>query len=331
MARESDTGSVDTSDVQLKRAVSIWNDSGGVGKTTATANVAEALARRDNSVLVIDLDPQAGGLTDHAGYEAAQQHPQYNIVDALLLPDRTLDEVIIPANNDDGLAWDLIPGHTGLANFDTKLMANLAPDENPLLLLRQNIEQAKLYTDYDYIILDCQASRGRIIENAVAATLNVVIPTECSRKGARAVDGLVNYISEVQRDLRNASGVRDDITTGVLSIVPNMAAKNGHLDNTEKQALEHLFREHQQLMPPFYIPSRAALSAAWTSQKTLLEYFEAEDTRNLRANEEVLPEMFDTLADYIEAGGIAPVDDNGVANIPPGLLSTDETELEGTP
>ncbi len=39
--------------------VAVINYKGGVGKTTATANLAAELAWRGHKILVLDLDPQA--------------------------------------------------------------------------------------------------------------------------------------------------------------------------------------------------------------------------------------------------------------------------------
>jgi len=331
MSSESNRGSDGRTEVKLERAVTIWNDSGGVGKTTVAINTAETLSRRGNDVLVIDLDSQAAGLTDHAGYEAARQHPEYNITDVLVVPDRSLEDIIIPADTDSGLAWDLIPAHEDLSNFGERVTFNVPVDEEPMLQLRKNIEAAELHLKYDYILIDCQASRGHIIDNAIAATLNVVIPTEGTRKGARSVDGLVNYVAEQQRDLRNASGLPDDIATGVISIIPNELAKNGQLSTNEQAALEHLLREHSERMAPFYIPSREAMKSAWTDQKTLLEYFDADGNRSPRSNEAVLSDMFDAIATYIKHGQVEPVDDP-LQNIPLSLYPDGEIpETVSTP
>ena len=40
-----------------------YSEAGGVGKTTLTANLADAHTQQGRDVLVIDLDPQEGSLT----------------------------------------------------------------------------------------------------------------------------------------------------------------------------------------------------------------------------------------------------------------------------
>ena len=43
---------------KMSKIITVSNQKGGVGKTTATIEIAEMLARLKKKVLVIDLDPQ---------------------------------------------------------------------------------------------------------------------------------------------------------------------------------------------------------------------------------------------------------------------------------
>lgn len=334
-------GEAPTNDVRLKRAVTVWNDSGGVGKTTITINSAEALARGDEKVLVLDMDPQFGGLTDHAGFSAAHSHEKFNIVDVLMMPDRSLTEIVLSADDErNDLEFDLIPAHEDLEKFGRKLDNNLSMKQSRIDVLRRNIFESGLINEYDYILIDCRASRGEVVANAVAATLNVMIPTECSRKGSRSVDGLVTYVENKQREIRRADSIPDDAQTRVVSIVPNEAAKTGRLTNTEKEALEYMLSEHPPArMPGFYIPARTLIRDSWKGQRPLRQYVEWKEHRDLRPNEEILPVMFDLLADIIREGDAGKVDDSSVANIPeelyPGydeedaeVMEYDESEVE---
>jgi chromosome partitioning protein len=302
---------------RLHTAATVWNDSGGVGKTTITINTAEALAEKGKDVLVIDLDPQYGGLTDHAGYEAALQHPDYNIMDALLMPNRSLDDIIVRGTEENNLPWDLITAHSDLEQFETRMASNLPLDEHQLIQLRKAIGNSNIPYQYDCMLIDCQASRGGLVANSIAATNNVLIPTELSRKGVRSVDGLVDFVKTVERDLRQLDETSDSITTGIVSVVPNKAAKTGRLTKNEQNSMETLLRNHLSVMPPFYVPSRTLLSEAWTEQMTLREYLRQDTTRDLRDNEKQLIDIFDILAESVANGAIRNTEiSEDIINVP---------------
>ena len=87
--------------------MAVFNQKGGVGKTTTALNLAAALGRDSTPTLLVDLDPQAH-LTAIHGQALGEAH---NSVFALYQDNRALEELAI--------VWDgvgrLIPAGTGFA------------------------------------------------------------------------------------------------------------------------------------------------------------------------------------------------------------------------
>nr|WP_275574937.1 AAA family ATPase [Neosynechococcus sphagnicola] len=67
--------------------ISVWNQKGGVGKTTNTVNIGATLAMRGKRVLLIDLDPQTD-LTQGLGINPDDFSDQFlSLMDQVALKD----------------------------------------------------------------------------------------------------------------------------------------------------------------------------------------------------------------------------------------------------
>lgn len=91
--------------------IAIFNQKGGVGKTTSILNIAGALYRRDNLALLIDIDPQ--GHLSHI-----HPSPVNNVAKTLFshYQDNTpLSELVMDWHQ----IGALIPAHSQLAKVDS--------------------------------------------------------------------------------------------------------------------------------------------------------------------------------------------------------------------
>src|SRR5258706_598785 len=92
--------------------ITVFNQKGGVGKTTTALNLAAALARAGEAPLAIDLDPQ-GHLTSLSGIGAVSGD---NSMYAFFRDNKPLSEILRHTTRN----WSLLPAHLELAKVDTQ-------------------------------------------------------------------------------------------------------------------------------------------------------------------------------------------------------------------
>ena len=120
------------------------NQKGGVGKTTVTLGVAAALARRDVSALLVDLDPQASA-TKVLGIDVDER---VTVADAMLEPERfALSQAIVKSP----WGFDVAPAETALASRESR---RATADE---FVLRDQLEQVE---GYQVVLIDCPPGLG---------------------------------------------------------------------------------------------------------------------------------------------------------------------------
>ena len=165
--------------------IAIANQKGGVGKTTTTANLASALARQGQRVLVIDTDPQSN-LTSALGAERAVEQ---SLADALLHRDRELPRYRV--KDAAGTELDIVPGTPELASVEIELQSKLGRE----LRLREHL--MGIDDGYDFVLMDTPPSLGVLTLNALVAADWVIIPTEARFFSLRGLQMLKESIQEV--------------------------------------------------------------------------------------------------------------------------------------
>lgn len=177
----------------MGKVIAIANHKGGVGKTTTTAAVGQALARKGKKVLLIDLDAQAN-LTS---FFVEEDSIESSVYDALR---GTLDKLPIMGVGDN---LSLVPASLDLAAAETALASKIARER----ILARLIENVK---GYDYILLDCPPSLGILTTNALAAATDLYIPLTAEALPLKGLKMLEEIVNEVRRSINprlNISGV----------------------------------------------------------------------------------------------------------------------------
>jgi chromosome partitioning protein len=272
----------------MKRAITLWSESGGVGKTTMATNVAAALGRRGERVLVVDLDPQLGSLTDHAGHQELKTGDREHLGDVLLDDEKSIRSLVVETGD-----FDLVPSHEGLANIESEMAAQ----NTSLREFQLRSALTEVADDYDYFIIDPPATLNVLVDNALVAARNVVIPIELTRKGSVSIDGLEDTLDSMERGFKKFD---DDFELGILAVVPNEVGDSNIYRDTRED-----LEAGGKPVTPFGVRKRDVLKEAWKNQMSVFEFAESDETRDLREYEEDLLENFERLARIVEEGTVS--------------------------
>lgn len=167
------------------KVISIFNQKGGVGKTTTVVNLSAALGKKNKKVLVIDLDPQ-GNSTSGLGID--KNELESSVYD-ILLEETTFDPLETSAKN-----VKILPSNSDLSGFEIEAV-NIDNREHLLANYLNNINE------YDYILMDCPPSLGLLSINALVASNSVLIPIQSEYYALEGVSQLVQTIDLIKGSL----------------------------------------------------------------------------------------------------------------------------------
>ena len=155
------------------KTVAVLNFKGGVGKTTFTACVAQALAMAGQRILVIDNDYQHN-LSSLLGVTPSKPNIRDVYLASIGIGGKTLAGAIqkspIPG-------VEVVTSTTDLANGDVKDVQQL----------EKCIQFAKLETTFDHIFIDNSPGLDRLQEAALHACDGILAPTELAHSAISGV------------------------------------------------------------------------------------------------------------------------------------------------
>ena len=169
--------------------ICIFNQKGGVGKTTTNINLCSYLALQGKKILTIDIDPQ-GNTTSGLGFD--KKKINLSMYD-LLTSDISIRDTIKECELINNLY--LIPSKMELAGAEVELI-NRSNREN---ILKEKLKEIE--GEFDYIFIDCPPSLGILTINALTAATSVLTPIQCEFYALEGVGQLVNTISLVKKSL----------------------------------------------------------------------------------------------------------------------------------
>jgi chromosome partitioning protein len=168
--------------------IAVFNQKGGVGKTTTILNMAAALQRRQFSPLMIDMDPQ-GHLSQI--HEAPPQTPHQSLF-GFYQDNKPLNQLELPWQS----LGHLIPSHRELIKVDSIF------GKGPAILnrLKHGLEVMEKEVTPRNVLIDCCPYLGVLSLNAIFASDLILIPISSdylSLQGAQKVEHTLKALEPV--------------------------------------------------------------------------------------------------------------------------------------
>lgn len=219
-----DGGEIDDGRGIEDRAVAVCNLKGGVGKSTIAVNLVDRLSSRGHKTLFVDLDPN-GHASTGLGFNDEYYSGDRDKLDDVIFPDGDLGPRDIIYQTDFG--FDIIPSHKSLETTEDKIKNSKYPN----ILFKKEIIEPLLESEYNYIVFDCPAYRGKLNDNALIGTENVIIPIT---PGSENKNGFYRMLK------REINPIRERIDLDILAIVPNMIERTMSNNNPHRELIEEL-------------------------------------------------------------------------------------------
>ena len=189
----------DVPETRQPTILAVYNQKGGVGKTTTSVNLALALAALGKSVVLIDFDPQSSATSNFLLKDKARVG-----INDLLSQETFVEDAITPTSFD-GLS--MIVGARKLYSLEHALDARGGSQRG----LRKALHFSR--NPPDYVVIDCPPALGHLAAGALAASDRLVLPVF---PGRYALDGLKRTLSVVEHIQK---GMNPNLTVaGVLML-----------------------------------------------------------------------------------------------------------------
>lgn len=201
------------------KIISVFNQKGGVGKTTTNINLCSYLAMNGYKILTVDIDPQ-GNTTSGLGFDKRTIDKSiYNVLTSEIDVNDTIKKCELINN------FYIIPSTMSLAGAEIELIQ----EKERELILKKKLKNLK--DKYDFVFIDCPPSLGLLTVNALSASDSVLIPIQCEFYALEGVAQLENTIRLVKKSLNK----NIEVEGVVLSMYDSRTNLSSDVENEVKR------------------------------------------------------------------------------------------------
>lgn len=230
----------------MTRVITLFNQSGGVGKSSLAMNLAYHLQERKHRVLLIDMDPQ-GSLTTFMGVDATaiEQTVYDSILHSSPLPIHSQIHGI-----------DLAPANINLSAAELELVVADMRD----VRLKEAVEP--VLEHYDFILIDCPPSLGLLSYISLVAATHVLVPIQTQYKAFCGTELLLSTVARVRS--------RPNRKLAIAGFIPTMYDGRNIQDARTLEAIQQQLAKVGVVYPP--IPRSTAFADASEDHVPLAVY-----------------------------------------------------------
>jgi chromosome partitioning protein len=168
------------------KTIALFNQKGGVGKTTTAVSLTAALTLLDKRVLLVDVDPQ-GHSGSGLGVDKDAASPN---IYGVLLEGVSAERAIVKTKY-----GDVIPSNKELFGAGIQMISL----QNREYVLKNAL--APLNDRYDFVFIDCPALLELLTLNALCAADSLLIPVQCEYLAMEGLSDLMTSVKMLKRNL----------------------------------------------------------------------------------------------------------------------------------